>query len=207
MTHETNDPFNEKPDPNAGQHPIPDLSWYPDAYPGKHLSAAQIDGLLHGDAGQGEADEAVAQHLHRCPLCAAELAELRGSIGLLRTAATEFAVRSTAARHEGIRLAKPVPARATRNLRWMPATLALAASLAVAAGLAPVSSLVRAHFSAIKAAAPRAVGRTPEHSVADDDALLREIDQQLSTSVPTALEPLADPAANDTTTPNPTKKD
>jgi hypothetical protein len=204
MTHETNDHFNRKPDPTAGPHPIPDLNWYPDAYPGKHLTAAQIDGLLHGDAGQ---DEAVAQHLHRCPLCAAELAELRGSIGLLRTAVTEFAVRGTMARHEGIRLAKPIGARATRNLRWTPATLALAASLAVAAGLAPVSSLVREHFSAIKAAAPRAVGRTPEHSVADDDALLREIDQQLSTSVPTALEPLADPAANDTTTPNPTKKD
>ncbi len=193
--------------PDSGPQPDADLNWYPDSYPGRHLTEAQMDGLLHGETGQTEADDAVARHLHRCPLCAAELSELRGSIGLLRTAATEFAARSTTARTAGIRLAATASTRGSRNLRWMPATLALAASLAVMAALAPISSLVHGHDSAAKPTSSGSVTPTQDHSVAEDDALLREIDQQLSASVPTALEPLADPAQTNNSTPNPTKKD
>jgi len=160
----------------------------------KHLTPAQFDALLIGDR-----DDAAARHLQACPACAAEVAEVRSSLILLSGAITGMAKAERFHHNTRTTLLAP-PTR--RPIFRLTATLALAASVAIVAAVLPVGRLMH----------PPTV-HTPitasTHTQESDEALLTEIDQQLSASVPEALEPLQDPtgAQAKTATPATNKKD
>jgi len=144
-----------------------------------HLTAAQLDGILIGDT-----NSAALAHIESCPTCAAELDTTRSSITLFGEALTSMA------QNERSRLA-PRPTlidsfSAKRPIRRLTATLALAASVAIVATVVPFGHLMPP--PAVKTPPP-----VPVSSVQSDEALLNEIDQQLSASVPAALAPLEDP--------------
>ena len=155
---------------------------------GAHLTTEQLDELLAG----GGRDDRAARHLRFCAVCAREVAGLRGAIGGLREGLTEMAARDRgslrAARVERI-----------RPVRRVPAYLALAASVAIVAVLVPLGRTVHPPVTTPDAGTVR--------SVAADEALLQEIDQQVSASVPAALEPLENPAGTDNANDTNTTKD
>ncbi len=134
----------------------------------QHLSDEQFAALLAGDAGTSE-------HVRECPQCRAELETIASGLRNWTEAARRHATRP-----EGFwdRQSNSVFSRAQARLRrrlWMPvaaaAILLLSAAL-VLTGLAPrrpVSPLVAAETS--------------------NDALLRQIEEQLSSDVPDALAP------------------
>ena len=153
----------------------------------KHLTAEQMDVLLY--AGPAETDQESAEHLRICGACSTEFQELRQSLGAFRAVTTALAEKAAMARPR----TNLLPARPTwgwSSLRATPAYFALAAGLTVAAVLVP---FVRHSH---EAQAPLAPTAQAVRSVEADDALLRDIDQQLDASVPTAMEPLADPAVS-----------
>jgi len=144
-----------------------------------HLTDEQIAELLSSYPDQS-AGAITQQHLLHCPRCQSELATLRASIANFRVAATNLAAAETPALTQR-RIA--APAHSFRRNAW-------AASLATAAAMLAISvALIRpnapVHTDAPNVATPAAVS---------DDALLDGIQQDLSTSIPPSLEPLAVPA-------------
>ncbi|SFS08921.1 hypothetical protein SAMN05421771_1559 [Granulicella pectinivorans] len=159
-----------------------------------HLTPGQLDALLIGDR-----NDAATRHLEACPSCAAEVAEMRTSLTLLSEAITSMAKAELF--HHNTRTSL-LTSTTKRPVFRLVATFALAASVAVVAAILPVGRLMHppAAHPAITATA---------NTVESDEALLTEIDQQLSASVPEALEPLQDPTGGQTKTVTPTtsKKD
>ena len=153
----------------------------------RHLTSEQMDLLLY--AGSAETDRESADHVDSCAVCKAELRELRLSLGAFRATTTALAEKA-AMRRPRTNLLPAHPRWGWSSLRTTPAYFALAASLTVAAVLIP---FVRHSPKVVEPTQPAAQAA---RSVADDDALLRDIDQQLDASVPSAMEPLADPAMN-----------
>ena len=149
-----------------------------------HLTDEQMYDLLDPAA------NTVAQpHLQNCGKCQAEVANLRESLANFRGAVTHFAAEETPK-------FAPAVARATS---WFVAPKVWAASFATATALLAVSIAVLhpVHNNPAKNvadAAPKAV-LTNE----SDDALLDGIQQDLSTSIPPSLEPLAVPATSSET--------
>jgi hypothetical protein len=164
----------------------------------KHLTSEQMDLMLY--AGPEETDREAAEHAQTCAFCKAELNELQQSLGSFRSVTTEISERAALSRpRTNLLPARPVWSR--DPFRATPAYFALAASLTVAAVLVP---FVR-HSPEVQTPVPPKAQMA--HSVESDDALLRDIDQQLDASVPSAMEPLADPAMNSTRKSNATIKD
>jgi anti-sigma factor RsiW len=159
-----------------------------------HLTPGQLDALLIGDR-----DDAATRHLEACPACAAELSDMRASISLLSSTVTNIAqvVRFRHNTHSSM-LSSPVASR-RRPIFHLTATLALAASVAIIAAVVPVGRLIHPPTAQAPIAAP---ARTLE----SDEALLTEIDQQLSASVPEALAPLEDPTSSQPKTATSTNK-
>jgi len=153
----------------------------------EHLTPAQFDALLIGDTNPG-----ATEHLAACATCTAEFAATRSSIGQLTEALTGMAHHSRQERQERFRRDTPATilsfrsASTKRPVRRLTATFALAASVAIVAAVIPFSHMT--HPPVVKA--PIAA---PVSTVQSDEALLNEIDQQLSASVPEALAPLEDP--------------
>ena len=147
-----------------------------------HLTDQQIAELLDNTAGA-----ITQQHLLRCAHCQSEVAGLRASIANFRAAATAMAAAETPALER-----RPAPAPAAtpafRRTAW-------AASLATAAAMLALS------VSLIHPAHPVHDGVTPETTAPanvaaeSDEALLDGIQQDLSTSIPPSLQPLAVPAS------------
>ncbi|RXH57539.1 hypothetical protein [Granulicella sibirica] len=154
-----------------------------------HLTSEQMDLLLY--IGPAEIDQESAGHLRGCSACSKELQELRLSLGAFRATTTALAEKAAMTRPR-TNLLPARPVWGWTSFRATPAYFALAAGLTVAAVLVP---FVRHSQSVAEPAQPLAQST---RNVADDDALLRDIDQQLDASVPSAMEPLADPAMNST---------
>lgn len=157
-----------------------------------HLTAAQLDGVLIGDT-----NPAAQAHLRSCPACAAQVAATRASFTRFSEALTSMAQSE---RSQPVRRPVLIDSFASRRpMRRLTATFALAASVAIVAAAVPYGRI-----------APPPAVKTPvaaaPPSVQSDEALLNEIDQQLSASVPAALAPLEDPtgsqASTTSTTPN-----
>ena len=142
-----------------------------------HLTDQQIAELLDNTAGA-----ITQQHLLHCPHCQAELASLRASLSNFRVAATNLAASETPALSPCRIVA---PTRSFRRNAW-------AASLAtVAAMLALSVALIHPNAPGTKDIPPNVVTPAP----VSDDALLDGIQQDLSTSIPPSLQPLAGPAS------------
>jgi hypothetical protein len=144
-----------------------------------HLTSAQMETLLAPSA----TDAAAQAHLLLCPACAAEIAHLRDSLALFRSATTAHADRELQSLPP-----IPIPNRGLLFPTLQPTHwFAVAATLLVA--LLPLQTL-----------RPRAIQSAPaEAYVADttqsDAALLDDVDREASASVPAPMQALADPTA------------
>jgi len=150
-----------------------------------HLTEDQFGELLSQPTGVRTSETTIAEaHVHTCELCAAELATLRESISLFRQASSAYADNE-------LRNLPPVqlPARPAQTLALQPAYWAAAAAIVLAAFL-PMQAL-RQHPLQPASASTTSVADRPVQS--EDEALLEGIDTEISASVPTPMQALADP--------------
>ncbi|HEY6376886.1 MAG TPA: hypothetical protein VIX90_15300 [Edaphobacter sp.] len=123
------------------------------------------------------------QHLANCPVCTAELTSLRDSISLFHDASTACAHQQLAEFRANNVALTPRPHAFFHPIYW-----ATAAAMIVAAAL-PLT-LHRPNqqpptaVTTVTTAAP-----APQ----SDEALLEEINQEISAPVPSSMQPLADP--------------
>jgi len=141
-----------------------------------HLTEAQLYDLLDANA-----DRATELHLAECANCRQEFAALGDALGNFRLAANGIALT-----HEAIRRPQAHATGKPERRYFRPAAWAtgLATATLVLAG-----SLTALHrYTAIEHA-PVAVA-VPAHDSISDEALLQDIDSDLSASVPEPLKPL-----------------
>ncbi|HWZ50433.1 MAG TPA: hypothetical protein VNW54_03110 [Granulicella sp.] len=140
----------------------------------------------------------IEDHLRACPLCAGELHALQSALVNFREATTSFA------NHELSLLRsresdQPMVARravlSSDRFYRKPFLWAVAAVLVVGATVGSVLPLHLHRQHAFDASSVAAIASARQSSPApeSDQALLEEVDQDLSSSVPSALEPLDDP--------------
>jgi hypothetical protein len=164
-------------------------STQPGTDPRTHLTEDQFGELLDQSPATSAkaADVALAEaHLLTCDQCAVELASLRESLSLFRDASTAYAenqLRSLPS--HPIPLSRPV---------LQPAYWAAAAAILFASFL-PLQFLHR-HNRPPQAAVTATVQQQPTES---DDDLLQSVSSEISESVPTPMQALADPTANGST--------
>jgi hypothetical protein len=128
---------------------------------------------------------ALDQHLRACSVCAGELASLRSSLKLFREASSAFARHQFAETHARRTSVLPLPRTFSGPLYWIGAAVLTLAAL-VPLGIRWSHSDTASIDSATAKTGPGAES---------DEALLEEIDQDLSVSVPSPMRPLADPTA------------
>jgi hypothetical protein len=156
--------------------------------PAPHLTTDQLDALLASASAPAasaanRAEPAFAEaHLLACPQCAAELAGLRDSITLFRDATTAHA-------DQLLRRLPPIslPSRAYRPA-LEPAYWVAAAAMGLAA-LLPLKTLRQQAFQP----PPAATARVANHSAESDEALLDDVNRDISASVPASMQALDDP--------------
>ncbi len=150
-----------------------------------HLTPAELADVLIGDTSDTAANTASRAHLRSCPVCSGELDALRRPLELFRSAASTFAEQEYA-RVRPSRLLSYHP-----QLR--PAWFALAA-MALLVLLIP-GILHEQRLASVPA--PQTSFATVEptqlSTAESDDALLSEVDQDIAASVPSPMQPLADP--------------
>lgn len=137
------------------------------------------------------------EHLRRCSTCAAEYNSLRESITLFRSTTIAWAghVSANRAWSSPIRLLSTATPRRnrladrflTQPVLWTAAAMLLIASAVPFALHHPQEPATTAHSNS--PAPVRPIDRI------GDEALLEEVDQTLSSSIPAPMQPLADPTA------------
>lgn len=154
-----------------------------------HLNEEQIAELLAASTRELATDSSLAgiqAHASDCPECSAEIARMKESLALFRMASTAFAEAHL----------KPAPAWQTpsRRLIMLEPVYWFAAAAAVAlAAFIPLQTAIRNPTQPV-IQAPVAVAK---HAPAEtDDALLQDVSRDLSESVPTAMQALADPTGS-----------
>ena len=128
------------------------------------------------------------EHLRACPACSEELTRLSRSLTLFREASTSFARQELATIHarSAHQSVLPSPHTLARPLSWAVAALALAALIPL--GL---------HHQRAGQSTPAVSANAPAATTqASDEALLEEINQDLSAGVPSPMRPLDDPASS-----------
>jgi hypothetical protein len=156
-----------------------------------HLTHEQLcDVLLASSAHIPEQEsfavEAAEDHLRNCLLCSAELQNLRASLSLFRHATHSYAEAVYA--RPAINKASIAPSpRTMSHVRYW----AIAALLLVAV-LLPLS--LHRHRTSANPQPAVAIIVSPQ-TTESDEALLEGIAQDLSTSVPSPMQPLANPTA------------
>ena len=123
------------------------------------------------------------QHLANCLVCTTELANLRDSITLFRDASTACAHQRLAEHHANNVALTPRPQAFFHPIYW-----ATAAAMILAAAI-PLTL----HRPSQPPPAPVATVTTAAPAVQSDEALLEEINQEISAPVPSSMKPLADP--------------
>lgn len=155
-----------------------------------HLTHQQFCDLLIADPEEaGHEIDRLSEHLRECPACADEFAALCQPIENFRSATTAWA------NHNSIRRSGTSSAGSntvSHLTGWVLATATLAVAIIV-----PIA--IHEHNSAsrlVRNAATATSNRTNYPSTTiGDEALLEEIDQTVSSSIPSPMEPLADPTA------------
>lgn len=155
-----------------------------------HLTEAEFGELLAGSVRSGDSALTPAEvHVLHCKECAAELEGLRESLALFREATTSYADgqlrRMPAIVAPGRPLVSPV-------LRCM--VLATAAALVLAAFL-PMQMLHQKKQIRRQAVVANSATSFEHYATESNEALLNDVDQAASASVPEAMQSLADPAA------------
>lgn len=159
-----------------------------------HLTELQIAELIAASAREleqaAEGSELASANLHaaECPQCGAEVAALRQSLALFREATAAYA----GAHHSGIPAWQPPVRGFSLGSRFQPAYWTAAAAAALLAIILPLQMALR-HSQPPSAQQPVAVASS--HPPSDSDqVLLDEVNRELSESVPSPLDALADPA-------------
>jgi hypothetical protein len=157
-----------------------------------HLTHEQLCDLLviepAPDLHEAGRLDQLEEHLRDCEHCSAQLASLSQSLADFRSTTKAWASHEWTSQQANSRSLHPL--RPTRVLT-LPALWAAAAALVIAAML-PLTQ----HHNAPPAPAPQAAAiatQTPANQ--SDEALLEEIDQTLSSSIPSPMQPLNDPTA------------
>ena len=138
---------------------------------------------------------ALQQHLAACASCAAELASLRTSLLIFREASISYSEQQLGQLRVNH---TPAPHRKTA---FQPIYWAAAAVLCIVAAL-PITL----HRQIPSAPAAVASPSKPVDTSQSDEALLEEINQELSAPIPSPMQPLADPTASSAQTPSPSSQ-
>jgi hypothetical protein len=167
--------------------------------PAPHLTHEQLCDLILSCSPHPLSSDyaALDEHLRACAVCAEELTRLSSSLTNFREASTAFAQRQLAQIHAQ-RAANPTsmlpaPHRRVAPALWLTAAaavLTLAAILSTSVGHRVSTPNLSATATTSAAASTPAMS-----SVESDEAFLEEIDQAISTTVPSPMQPLADPTA------------
>jgi hypothetical protein len=142
----------------------------------------------------------VEDHLRSCPLCAAELSSLQVSLSNFQAATTSFAnqelslLRSLYPNRINIQSIASANSRPTARIYHKPLAWAIAAGLVVATSIGTLVPHGLRHQPALHAASAVVAAIHPITPAAESDqALLEEVDDDLSSNVPSAMQPLSDP--------------
>jgi hypothetical protein len=158
------------------QHRISDL----------HLTSDQMSDLLVS-ANSAECEsahlEAAEAHLHTCTACAAEFASLREALSLFQQASVAHADREFARLQRPAYPVLPVHRPYSKTLFWA------AASAVLLAGILPLEM----RWQRTPPASPVVTAEAAAPAAESDEALLEDINQELSRSVPASMQALADP--------------
>ncbi|HXP11732.1 MAG TPA: hypothetical protein VN828_24710 [Acidobacteriaceae bacterium] len=115
------------------------------------------------------------RHLSECAECRAAVARLEDGLGVYRKAAVEWSAESLAARPQQLLIARKQP---LLSLRWAMAAIIPLVLLLIA--LLP-----------FRASSPRPVQQAAQvRDDSRDDALLDQVDEQISAAVPSSMESL-----------------
>lgn len=158
-----------------------------------HLTGEQFGELMGGTTETVSAELAQAEaHLLVCEQCAAELAGLREAISLFREASNAYADEELRSRPRWI-----LPARRTHSQSLVPAYWVAAAAMFLTA-LLPLQ-VMRRHTHAPPAAGVSSVAASvADRNAQADEALLEDINSEISRSVPASMQALADPTGDET---------
>jgi hypothetical protein len=146
----------------------------------------------------------VEDHLRACPLCAAELSSLQTSLGNFQAATTSFANQELSLlralypnripNRRNVQSIASADSRPTARIYHKPLAWAIAAGLVVATSIGTLVPRGLHHQPALHAASAVVGAIHPSTSAAESDqALLEEVDDDLSSNVPSAMQPLSDP--------------
>jgi hypothetical protein len=115
------------------------------------------------------------RHLSECAECRAAVARLEDGLGVYRKAAVEWSAESLAARPQQVLVARKQP---VVSLRW------------AMAAIIPIVLLLIALLP-FRASSPRPVQQAAQiRDDSRDDALLDQVDEQISAAVPSSMESL-----------------
>jgi hypothetical protein len=166
----------------------------------RHLSHQQICDLLFAnqcgaaDVNLGSEHEAHQQHLDACLICASELSLLQTSVTGFRDVSIALADRALARQTRSNLLS------ARQSSNFFTPTFFWAATGILFAAVLPIGLLNQNLNPFLKPHAVAPIATTasvaPVHTVESDEALLEDINQDLSASVPSAMQPLADSATD-----------
>jgi hypothetical protein len=150
-----------------------------------HLSETQFGELLAEPAATSSSSASQA-HLLTCAQCAAEFASLRDALSLFRQAGTAYADNQLRRMPQ-----ISVPVRPMLPVALEPAYFVAAAAILLAA-LLPMQNWHRYLVSQQSSAAAAAQDQPPQPAESDE-ALLDDVNRDLSASVPAPMQALADP--------------
>jgi hypothetical protein len=154
-----------------------------------HLTDDQLADLLTAtSSAQARCETTAGAHLLACELCAAELDGLRESISLFKEASVACASTVLADRTAGQPRQWVVPAQ--RPYLVYPAVWVAAAAMLLTAVLLPMQ-LRR------PAAATSVASHTTVSSGESDEALLEDVNRDISASVPSPMQALVDPTGGE----------
>jgi anti-sigma factor RsiW len=162
-----------------------------------HLTHEQLCDLILADSSfspedfQNNNDAGVVHaHLQACPVCSAELKNLRDSLAHFRDASVSYARQEFAQSYVQRSSIAPPHSYLSQPLYWT------AAAVIFAAALFPLSMHRQRAVSPVTATAISA----PQQTMESDEALLTDVEQKVSADVPSAMEPLADPTGGASST-------
>jgi hypothetical protein len=139
----------------------------------------------------GEAAEAERDHLAGCDKCQARTRPLAESLSWFGAAARQWGEEKALA-PENLRERKPAASMSWRGMAAAWAMVSVALLLVFGIGL----PRWKAHRAAIEAQVQQQQQQEEKQELARDNALLEEVDQDVSQVVPAAMQPLSWNAAN-----------
>jgi len=165
----------------------------------RHLTHEQLCDLLLAKPTPDTSEssgyiELLREHLRDCHLCSAEFASLSHSLATFRSTADAWATREWTRGPASLPPLHSVPARTASASRAFTSPVLWAAAAALVVAVTLPLTLHRGQPAATKTPAPGAVATQPGTSQSDE-ALLEEIDQTLSSPIPSPMQPLDDPTA------------